>query len=141
MSRENVEVVRSMWEALLGDDPVRGLSFCDPDIEWEGRTSPMGDAGGDQVVLVFRETGRSESGLRMDERHAELYTVRKRKSRPSERLLRSSRGHRSRRRVGTRRTQRRLLIRSYLNATNHRALHRLLVPERPFPFANVGVRP
>ena len=107
MSQENVEVVRRMWEAFLGDDPVRGLSFCDPDIVWDGRNLPDGkiargfeaivehtlgwaeiwddwtmepeqfiDAGGDQVVLVFRETGRSESGLQMDERHAELYTVR-----------------------------------------------------------------
>jgi ketosteroid isomerase-like protein len=107
MSQENVEIVRRMWEAFLGDDPVRGLSFCDPDIEWDGRNLPDGtiargpeaivehtmrwaemwddwtmeperfiDAGGDQVVLVFRETGRSESGLQMDERHAELYTVR-----------------------------------------------------------------
>jgi ketosteroid isomerase-like protein len=33
-------------------------------------------AGGDQVVLVLREIGRSESGLSMDERHAELYSVR-----------------------------------------------------------------
>jgi ketosteroid isomerase-like protein len=107
MSQENVEVVRRMWEAFLGDDPVRGLSFCDPDIEWDGTNLPDGqiargpeaivehtmrwaemwddwtieperfiDAGGEQVVLVFRETGRSESGLQMDERHAELYTVR-----------------------------------------------------------------
>src|SRR6266540_3516710 len=107
MSRKNVEVVRRMWEAFLGDDPARGLSFCDPDIEWDGRNLPDGkiargpeaiiehtvrwaemwhdwtmeperfiDAGGDQVVFVFRETGRSESGLQMDERHAELYTVR-----------------------------------------------------------------
>ena len=28
------------------------------------------------MVLVFREIGRSESGLQMDERHAELYAVR-----------------------------------------------------------------
>jgi ketosteroid isomerase-like protein len=107
MSQENVEVVRRMWEAFLGDDPLRGLSLCDPDIEWDGTNLPDGkiargpaaivdhlmrwaemwddwtmeaerfiDAGGDQVVLVFRETGRSESGLQMDERHAELYTVR-----------------------------------------------------------------
>ena len=34
MSQENVAVVRQMWECFLGDNPVRGLSFCDPDIEW-----------------------------------------------------------------------------------------------------------
>jgi len=101
MSRENVEIVRQMWEALLGADPMSGLSFCDPDIEWDGTNLPDGkvargheaivehlmrwaemwddwgmeperfiDAGGDQVVLVFREMGRSESGLQMDERIA-----------------------------------------------------------------------
>jgi ketosteroid isomerase-like protein len=92
---------------VLGNDPTSGLSFCDPDIEWDGTNLPDGkvgrgheaivehamrwaemwddwrmeperfiDAGGDQVVLVFREIGRSESGLQMDERHAELYSVR-----------------------------------------------------------------
>jgi ketosteroid isomerase-like protein len=107
MSQENVEVVRRMWEAFLGDDPGSGLSFCDPEIEWDGTNLPDGkiargheaivehamrwaemwddwrmeperfiDAGGDQVILVFRELGRSESGLQLDERHAELYTVR-----------------------------------------------------------------
>lgn len=93
--------------AFLGDDPRSGLSFCHPDIEWDGTNLPDGkvargheaivehamrwaemwddwrieperfvDAGDEQVILVFRETGSSESGLRMDERHAELYTVR-----------------------------------------------------------------
>ena len=36
MSREAVDIVRRMWAALLGDDPSSGLSFCDPDIEWDG---------------------------------------------------------------------------------------------------------
>jgi ketosteroid isomerase-like protein len=108
MSQENVEIVRQMWNAFLGDDPASGLSFCDPDIEWDGTNLPDGkvargheaivehamrwaemwddwrmeperfiDAGADQVILIFREIGRSaESGLQMDERHAELYTVR-----------------------------------------------------------------
>jgi uncharacterized protein len=107
MSRENVEIVRQMWDAFLGGDPASGLSFCDPEIEWDGTNLPDGkvarghaaitehvarwaemwddwrmepeefiDAGGDHVVLVFREIGRSKSGLRVDERHAELYTVR-----------------------------------------------------------------
>jgi ketosteroid isomerase-like protein len=107
MSRENVDIVRRMWEAFLGDDPVKGLSFCDREIVWDGTNLPDGklsrgheavvehamrwaemwqdwkmepqefiDAGDDKVVLVFRETGRSESGIRMDERHAELYKLR-----------------------------------------------------------------
>jgi ketosteroid isomerase-like protein len=99
-----------MWECFVGDNPVSGLSFCDPDIEWDGTNLPDGtvargheaivehtlrwaemwddwrmeperfiDAGDDQVVLVFREIGRSDSGLLMDERHAELYRLRDRK--------------------------------------------------------------
>jgi ketosteroid isomerase-like protein len=107
MSEENVEVVRRMWEAFLGDDPLVGLTFCHPNIEWDGTNLPDGklargheaivdhamrwaemwegwkmepqrfiDAGGEEVVLVFREKGRSEAGIHMDERHAELYKVR-----------------------------------------------------------------
>jgi ketosteroid isomerase-like protein len=107
MSRENVDIVRQMWEAFLGHDPTSALSFCDPDIEWDGTNLPDGriargheavvehamrwaemwddwrveperfiDAGSDQVVLVLREIGRSDSGLHVDERHAELYAVR-----------------------------------------------------------------
>ncbi len=107
MSKESVEIVRSMWEAFLSDDPARGLRFCDPDVEWDGTNFPDGkigrghgaiiehamkwaemwddwtmelerfvDAGSDRVIVLFRESGRSESGLRMDERHAELYKVR-----------------------------------------------------------------
>jgi uncharacterized protein len=107
MSEENVEIVRRMWEAFLGEEPISALSFYDPDVEWDGRNLPDGqvahgleaivehtsrwaemwddwtmeleefiDAGSDQVILVFREKGRSESGLQMDERHAELYTLR-----------------------------------------------------------------
>jgi ketosteroid isomerase-like protein len=34
------------------------------------------DAGSDQVILFMRETGQSDSGLTMDERHAELHTLR-----------------------------------------------------------------
>jgi ketosteroid isomerase-like protein len=110
MSQENVEIVQRMWECFVGDNPVSGLSFCDPDIEWDGTNLPDGtvargheaivehtlrwaemwddwrmeperfiDAGDDQVVLVFREIGRSDSGLLMDERHAELYRLRDRK--------------------------------------------------------------
>jgi ketosteroid isomerase-like protein len=107
MSQENVEIVRRMWDAFLGDEPTSGLLFCDPDIEWDGTNLPDGkvargheaivehtmrwaemwegwkleperfiDAGGDDVIIVFRETGRSDSGLQMDERHAELYKLR-----------------------------------------------------------------
>jgi ketosteroid isomerase-like protein len=40
VSQENVEIVRQMWEAFLGDDPASGLLFCDPDIEWDGTNLP-----------------------------------------------------------------------------------------------------
>jgi ketosteroid isomerase-like protein len=107
MPRENVEIVRRMWEASWGDDPVSALSFYDPDVEWDGTNLPDGkiargheaivdhmlrwaemwdgwtveaeqfiDAGADQVIVLFREAGRSDSGLHMDERHAELYRLR-----------------------------------------------------------------
>jgi ketosteroid isomerase-like protein len=107
MSRENVELVRRVWEAFLAADLETALSTCDPEIEWDGTNLPDGhvgrgydvimdhiarwtdmwedwnveleqviDAGGEQVVVFIRETGRSSSGLDMDERHGELYTVR-----------------------------------------------------------------
>jgi ketosteroid isomerase-like protein len=46
---------------------------------WEGwnvEVERVIDAGGDHVVVVIRETGRSSTGLEMDERPGELYTVR-----------------------------------------------------------------
>jgi uncharacterized protein len=104
MSRENVEVIRRMWDAFLAGDLQTGLSFYDPDVEWDGTNLPDGqigrghqaivdhirhwaeqwedwtveveriiDGGTEHVVLVMRERGRSNSGLEMDECHAELY--------------------------------------------------------------------
>jgi ketosteroid isomerase-like protein len=43
---------------------------------WNVEVERVIDAGGDQVVVFIRETGRSTSGLDMDERHAELYRIR-----------------------------------------------------------------
>jgi uncharacterized protein len=43
---------------------------------WNVEVERVVDAGGDHVVVVIRETGQSTSGLDMDERHGELYTVR-----------------------------------------------------------------
>jgi ketosteroid isomerase-like protein len=43
---------------------------------WNVEVERVIDAGGDNVVVFIRETGRSSAGLDMDERHAELYQVR-----------------------------------------------------------------
>ena len=106
MSRENVEVVRAMIDAFLRGDAEGALAAYAPDVEWDGRNLPDGKVArgvsaviehvarwaeqsegwqyepleyldaGDDVVLITRERGRSKAGLIMDERHAELYTVR-----------------------------------------------------------------
>jgi ketosteroid isomerase-like protein len=43
---------------------------------WNVEVERVIDAGGGHVVVLIRETGRSTSGLDMDERHAELYRIR-----------------------------------------------------------------
>ena len=43
--------------------------------DWSLDVERFIDAGEDVVVVIFRERGRSQSGLEMDERHAELYTL------------------------------------------------------------------
>ena len=43
---------------------------------WNVEVERVIDAGSDHVVVFIRETGRSASGLDMDERHAELYRIR-----------------------------------------------------------------
>ena len=44
--------------------------------DWTVEVEHVVEAGDDQVILFMRERGRSDSGLTMDERHAELYTLR-----------------------------------------------------------------
>jgi ketosteroid isomerase-like protein len=44
--------------------------------DWTVEVERVVDAGSEQVVLFMRETGVSRSGLRMSERHAELYDLR-----------------------------------------------------------------
>jgi ketosteroid isomerase-like protein len=44
--------------------------------DWTVEVERVVEAGNDQVALFLRERGRSDSGLTMDERHAELYTLR-----------------------------------------------------------------
>jgi ketosteroid isomerase-like protein len=105
MSQENVEVVRRMWEAFLRRDFDQALAAFHPDIEWDGTNLPDGTISrghqaiidhsarwfgmwedwtielgefvdvGDDVVVFIRERGRSKTGIDMDERHAEVYTL------------------------------------------------------------------
>ena len=105
MSQENVEVVRRMWDAFLRRDFEEALSAFHPDVEWDGTNLPDGTisrghqaivdhsarwfamwddwtielgefvAVGDNVVVFIRERGRSKTGIDMDERHAEVYTL------------------------------------------------------------------
>ncbi|MDX6582091.1 MAG: hypothetical protein QOI10_1275 [Solirubrobacterales bacterium] len=44
--------------------------------EWTVDVEQIRAAQGEKVLVIIRERGRSSSGLEMDERHAELYTVR-----------------------------------------------------------------
>jgi ketosteroid isomerase-like protein len=107
MSKENLEIVRRMWDAFLAADFQTALSFYAADVEWDGTNLPDGqigrgheaildhvtrwaeawddwtvdverivEAGSDQVIVFTRERGQSDSGLTMDERHSELYTLR-----------------------------------------------------------------
>ncbi len=94
-----------MWEAFGRSDFERALSAFHPNVEWDGRNLPDGklahgheaiidhatrwaelwetwtikveeyiDAG-DDVVIVFREHAKGESGVEVGETHAEVYTV------------------------------------------------------------------
>ena len=100
------QVVRAMHEALSRGDVQAALDAFHPDVEWDGRNIPDGvlargrqavfdhavhwasiwadwtveverlEQVGETVIAYTRETGRSEAGVEMDERHAEVYVVR-----------------------------------------------------------------
>ena len=59
-------------EAIL-DHVARWAEAWD---NWTVEVERIVEAGSHQVVLFMREQGQSDSGLTMDERHAELYTLR-----------------------------------------------------------------
>jgi ketosteroid isomerase-like protein len=42
---------------------------------WEVEHADVIDAGGDKVIVFFRERGRSSAGVDVNERHSELYVV------------------------------------------------------------------
>jgi ketosteroid isomerase-like protein len=58
-------------EAIL--DHVR--RWADAWEDWTVEVEDVAAVGSDQVVLFMRERGSGDSGLKMDERHAELYTL------------------------------------------------------------------
>jgi ketosteroid isomerase-like protein len=43
---------------------------------WNVEVERVIDAGGEDVVALFREIGRTTSGLDLDGRHAELFRIR-----------------------------------------------------------------
>jgi ketosteroid isomerase-like protein len=52
MSRENVEIVRDMWEAFLRNDFEAALDAFDPYVEWDGTNLPDGRVSrGREAVL------------------------------------------------------------------------------------------
>jgi ketosteroid isomerase-like protein len=62
MSRENVEVVRRVYDAVGRRDTERVLSLYDPDVEWDGSRSPWAEVipgtalfhGHEELRRVFR---------------------------------------------------------------------------------------
>ncbi len=60
MSRENVELVRRMWEAFLRRDFQTALSLCDPDVEWDGTNLPDGQAKRGRDAIMEHITGWSD---------------------------------------------------------------------------------
>jgi ketosteroid isomerase-like protein len=67
----------SGWPGRQGTrgDPRHISNWAEAWEDWSVELEQLTAAGDDQVVLLFRERGRSDSGLAMDERHAELYTL------------------------------------------------------------------
>ena len=66
MSRENVEIVRQMADAVTRGDPDAFVAFCSPDVEWEENTV---------VFPGLRRRYRGLSGLRewLDDAFGELW--------------------------------------------------------------------
>ena len=56
MSRQNVELVRGMWDAFLAGDLPTARSFIHPDVVWDGTNLPDGSVGrGHDAVLEHIE--------------------------------------------------------------------------------------
>jgi ketosteroid isomerase-like protein len=57
MSRENVEIVRRIYDAVARRDTETVLALYDPDVEWDASQSPLGRVTGASVF-------RGHEGLR-----------------------------------------------------------------------------
>jgi ketosteroid isomerase-like protein len=64
MSKENMDVIRRIFEAEARNDVAAVLELYDPDIEWDNSRSPVGDfmgtvgevfCGRDRVQQAFRD--------------------------------------------------------------------------------------
>jgi uncharacterized protein len=49
MSEENVEIVRRLYDAVARRDAATVLSLYDPEVEWDGTHSPLGNLTGELV--------------------------------------------------------------------------------------------
>jgi ketosteroid isomerase-like protein len=105
VSDENVEIVRSAFEALVAEDVATFLAALDPEVEWKQVEEPrprhghtgVGEAiaqwlemwedprfeaeeyidGGEHVILLMRLTGRGRgSGAGVEMSSYHLFTVR-----------------------------------------------------------------
>jgi ketosteroid isomerase-like protein len=61
MSRENVEVVRQIYDAVARRDAAAVLALYDPDVEWDGSRLP-------ETSLGFQGVYRGHEGLRTSTR-------------------------------------------------------------------------
>jgi ketosteroid isomerase-like protein len=57
MSQENVEVLRSLFDAVARRDTTTALALYDPDVEWDNTRGPL-------QGLIERKVYRGHEGLR-----------------------------------------------------------------------------
>jgi ketosteroid isomerase-like protein len=52
MAKDNVAVVRGMWEAFIRKDQAAALAAFDPDVEWDGRNFPDGKLSRGRQAII-----------------------------------------------------------------------------------------
>src|SRR4051794_33668333 len=60
MSKENVEVVRGMWDGFLRNDFEKALAAFDPGVEWDGTNLPDGKISHGHEAVVDHITRWTE---------------------------------------------------------------------------------